>query len=37
MNWGALSVVIGLVGLAIYTMPWGIVILAGLAYLYTRG
>ena len=37
MNWGALSVVIGLVGLAIYTMPYGLIILAGLAYLFTRG
>jgi hypothetical protein len=37
MNWAALSVVVGLIGLAISTMPWGIVILAGLVYLCTRG
>ena len=37
MNWAGLSVAVGLVGLAIFTMPWGIIILAGLAYMYSRG
>jgi hypothetical protein len=37
MNWGALSVVVGLIGLAVYTMPWGIIILAGMYWVYTRG
>lgn len=37
MNWAGLSVVIGLLGLAVFTMPWGLIILAGMAWVYTRG
>ena len=37
MNWAGLSVAIGLVGLAIFTMPFGLVILVGLAWLYSKG
>lgn len=36
MNWGNLTVVIGLIGLAFVTMPYGIVILAGLAWIYSK-
>jgi hypothetical protein len=32
MNWAGLSIVAGLLGLAIFTMPYGLVILAGLAW-----
>lgn len=37
MNWGAVSVVIGLLGLAWFTMPWGILILLWLGWLYKLG
>lgn len=37
MNLGAVFVVAGLIGLAIFTMPYGLVILAGLAWLYRKG
>lgn len=36
MNWAGLSVAVGLVGLAIFTMPYGLVILAGLAWMYFK-
>jgi hypothetical protein len=36
MNWAGLSVVVGLVGLAFVTMPYGLVILAGLAWVYSK-
>lgn len=36
MNLAGLTVAVGLVGLAIFTMPWGIVILAGLAWMYHK-
>ncbi len=36
MNWGGLSVVVGLVGLAFFTMPYGIVILVALAWVFSR-
>lgn len=37
MNWAGLSIVVGLLGLAVFTMPWGLIILAGMAWVYTRG
>lgn len=37
MSWAGLSIVVGLLGLAVFTMPWGLVILAGMAWVYTRG
>lgn len=37
MNWAGLSIAIGLIGLAVFTMPFGIAILAGMVYLYSRG
>lgn len=37
MNWAGLSIAIGLIGLAVFTMPFGIVILAGMAWMYRRG
>lgn len=37
MNLAALFVVGGLVDLAIFTMPYGLVIAAGLAWLYFKG
>ena len=37
MNWAGLTVVAGLVGLAIFTMPYGLVILVALAWLLRRG
>lgn len=37
MNWGAITVVLGLLGLALFTMPWGIAILLGMAWMYRRG
>jgi hypothetical protein len=36
MNWGSITVVIGLLGLAFATMPFGIVILVGLAWVYSK-
>lgn len=36
MNWAGITIVIGLLGLAFSTMPYGIVILAGMAWLYSR-
>lgn len=36
MNWAGLSIVAGLVGLAIFTMPYGLVILAGLAFAFRK-
>lgn len=37
MNLGAVFVIIGLLGLAWFTMPWGILILLGLGWLYKLG
>lgn len=37
MNWGGLSVVVGLIGLAFHTMPYGIVILIGIAWVVSLG
>lgn len=37
MNWGALSVTLGLIGVAFLTMPYGIIILVAIAVLYSRG
>lgn len=36
MNFAGLTVVVGLVGLAIFTMPYGLVILVGLAWMYRK-
>jgi len=33
LNWGGLSIVVGLVGLAFQSWPAGLLILAGLAWL----
>lgn len=35
MNWAGLSIVVSLIALGIYTMPWGIVIFA-ILYLVWR-
>ena len=35
MNWAGLFILLGLIGLAVYTLPWGLVIL-GLLYLLWR-
>ncbi len=37
MNWSGLILAIGLLGLAFSTMPYGIAILAGMAWIYSRG
>jgi hypothetical protein len=37
MNWAGLSIVAGLVGLAIFTMPYGLVILVGMAWVLRKG
>ena len=37
MNWAAISVTVGLVGLALSIMPYGIAILALLAWLWWLG
>lgn len=37
MNLGGISVVLGLLALAAYTLPWGILILLGMAWVYSRG
>jgi hypothetical protein len=36
VNWGGISVLIGLLVLAYYTLPWGLAIIAGLAWLYHK-
>lgn len=36
MNWAGASIVAGLVGLAIFTMPYGLVIVAGLAWVWHK-
>lgn len=36
MNWAGLSVAVGLVSLAIFTMPFGLVIFVGLAWMYFK-
>ena len=37
MNWAGLSTAIWLIGLAVFTLPYGLVILAGMAWMYRRG
>lgn len=37
MNWSGLILAVGLVGLAVTTMPYGLVILAGMAWVWSRG
>ena len=37
MNWAGLSIAIGLIGLAVFTMPYGLIILAAMAWMYRRG
>lgn len=37
MNWSGLAIAVGLVGLAFSTMPYGIAILTGMAWVYSRG
>lgn len=36
MNWGGITVVIGLLGLAFVTMPFGIIILLFLAWIIVK-
>ena len=36
MNWSGLAIAVGLVGLAFSTMPYGIAILAGMAWAFSR-
>lgn len=36
MNWGGLSVTVGLVALAAMTAPYGLVILAGLYWVWRK-
>ncbi len=37
MNWSGLAIAVSLIGLALSTMPYGIIILAGMAWVYSRG
>lgn len=37
MNWAGASVVLGLATVGIITLPWGLPILVGLAYIWWRG
>lgn len=37
MNWSGLAIAVGLLGLAFSTMPYGLAILAGMAWVYSRG
>jgi len=37
MNWSGLVIAIGLLGLAFSTMPYGLIILAGMAWVWSRG
>lgn len=37
MNWGGLSVVVGLIGLSVATAPFGLVVLVGLAWMLKKG
>ena len=37
MNWIGIFIVIGLLALAFSTMPYGIAILAGMIWVYSRG
>ena len=37
MNLAGIFIALGLLWLAVVTMPYGIAILAGMAWLYTRG
>lgn len=37
MNWAGLSIAIGLLGLAIFTMPWGLAILVVMVWMYRKG
>lgn len=36
MNWAGLSIAIGLIGLAVFTMPYGLVIIAGMVWMYRK-
>jgi len=37
VNWTGFSVVSGMVGLAIFTMPYGLVIIAAMVWVWRRG
>ena len=37
MNWSGLAIAVGLLGLALSTMPYGLVILVGMVLVYSRG
>ncbi len=36
MNWAGLSIAIGLIGLAVFTLPYGLLIVAAMVYVFTR-
>lgn len=37
MNWSGLAIAVGLLGLALSAIPYGLIILAGMAWVYSRG
>lgn len=37
MNWAGLSIALGLLTLAIFTMPYGLVIIAAMVWVWKRG
>lgn len=37
MNWAGLSIVVSLIALGIYTMPWGLIIFAILYWVWRMG
>lgn len=37
MNWVGLSIALGLLTLAIFTMPYGLVIIAAMVWVWRRG
>lgn len=36
MNWAGLSIAIGLIGLAVFTLPYGLLIVAVMVYVFAR-
>lgn len=37
MNWAGASIALGLLALAYFTLPWGLLILAGMAWAWSKG
>jgi len=37
MNWAGISIALGLFGLAIFAMPYGLVIIAGMVWMWRKG